>query len=451
MHIAIIGTGYVGLVTGACFSEFGVFVTCVDKDKTKVESLRQGVIPFYEPGLEELVKRNVRQGRLKFTTDIGEAVEESLVIFIAVGTPPRGDGSADLSYVDDVAKEIANHIKSYKVIVTKSTVPVGTGERIRKIISEYLSQARTTDTGNELQRTRFTDTDNGLFDIVSNPEFLREGAAIDDFMRPNRVVIGAKSQQAIAIMKDLYRPLYLIETPFVITNIETAELIKYASNSFLATKISFINEMAILCEKVGADVNVVAKGMGLDGRIGPKFLHAGPGFGGSCFPKDTKALLKIAADHNVKLNIVDAAIKANENQLLHITEKIKGVFDNIKAKTIAILGLSFKPNTDDIREAPAISIIQSLLKEGANIRAYDPVAMENTKAILPDITYCNDAYDACDGADAVVIVTEWNQFRNLDLGKLFSLLKQPYFFDLRNIYDPTKMKGMGFHYYSVGR
>lgn len=432
MHITIIGTGYVGLVTGACFSEFGVFVTCVDKDKNKIESLKHGIIPFYEPGLEELVKRNFKQGRLKFTTDIGEAVEESLVIFIAVGTPPRGDGSADLSYVDEVAKEIASHIKNYKVIVTKSTVPVGTGERIRKIISQNLKE--------EVN-----------FDIVSNPEFLREGAAIDDFMRPNRVVIGAKTEQAVAIMKDLYRPLNLIETPFVITNIETAELIKYASNSFLATKISFINEMAILCEKVGADVNVVAKGMGLDGRIGPKFLHAGPGFGGSCFPKDTKALLKIAAQHNVKLNIVDAAIKANENQLLHVTEKIKGAFDDIKAKTIAILGLSFKPNTDDIREAPAISIIQSLLKEGANIRAYDPVAMENTKMVFPDITYCSDAYDACKGADAVVIVTEWNQFRNLDLGKLFSLLKQPYFFDLRNIYDPTKMKGMGFRYYSVGR
>lgn len=433
MHIAIIGTGYVGLVTGACFSEFGVFVTCVDKDKNKIESLKNGVIPFYEPGLEDLVKRNLKQDRLKFTTDIGEAVEESLVIFIAVGTPPRGDGSADLSYVDEVAKKIASHIKNYKVIVTKSTVPVGTGERIRRIISQNLKE----------------EVD---FDIVSNPEFLREGAAIEDFMRPNRVVIGAKSQQAIAIMKDLYRPLYLIETPFVITNIETAELIKYASNSFLATKISFINEMAILCEKVGADVNVVAKGMGLDGRIGPKFLHAGPGFGGSCFPKDTKALLKIAADHDVKLAIVDAAIKANENQLLYVTEKIKSAFNHIiKGKTIAILGLSFKPNTDDIREAPAISIIQSLLKDEANIRAYDPVAMENTKMVLPDITYCSDAYDACKDADAVVIVTEWNQFRNLDLGKLFSLLKQPYFFDLRNIYDPTKMKGMGFCYYSVGR
>ncbi len=432
MHITIIGTGYVGLVTGACFSEFGVFVTCIDKDKNKIESLKNGVIPFYEPGLEDIVKRNFKQDRLKFSTDIGKAVEESLVIFIAVGTPPRGDGSADLSYVDDVAMEIANHIKSYKVIVTKSTVPVGTGERIRKIISRHLKE--------EID-----------FDIVSNPEFLREGAAIEDFMRPNRIVIGARSQQAVAIMKDLYRPLYLIETPFVITNIETAELIKYASNSFLATKISFINEIANLCEKVGADVNVVAKGMGLDGRIGPKFLHAGPGFGGSCFPKDTKALLKLASEHNVELGIVNAAIKANENQIAWTTEKIKNVFNDIKDRTIAILGLSFKPNTDDIREAPAISIIQSLLNASANIRAYDPVAMNNTKAILPDITYCNDAYDACEGADAVVIVTEWNQFRNLEMERVKQLLKQPYFFDLRNIYDPQKMQAVGFRYYSVGR
>ena len=432
MHITIIGTGYVGLVTGACFSEFGVFATCVDKDENKIESLKQGIIPFYEPGLEDLVKRNFKQGRLKFTTDIGEAVEESLVIFIAVGTPPRGDGSADLSYVDGVAKEIASHIKNYKVIVTKSTVPVGTGERIRKIISKHLKE----------------EVD---FDMVSNPEFLREGAAIEDFMRPNRIVIGARSQQAVAIMKDLYKPLYLIETPFVITNIETAELIKYASNSFLATKISFINEMSNLCEKVGADVNIVARGMGLDGRIGPKFLHAGPGFGGSCFPKDTRALLKIATDHNVGFGIVDAAIKANERQITLVTEKIKNTLNDIRGKTVAILGLSFKPNTDDIREAPAISIIQSLLNAGANIRAYDPVAMENTKAILPDITYCNDAYDACEGADAVVIVTEWNQFRNLETERVTKLLKQPYFFDLRNIYDPQKMQTLGFKYYSVGR
>lgn len=433
MHITIIGTGYVGLVTGACFSEFGVFVTCIDKDKRKIESLQQGAIPFYEPGLEELVKRNVKQGRLKFSTAIGEAVEESLVVFIAVGTPPRGDGSADLSYIDEVAKEIAKHIKNYKVIVTKSTVPVGTGERIRKIISQNLKE--------EID-----------FDITSNPEFLREGAAIEDFMRPNRVVIGAKSQQAVAILKDLYKPLYLIETPFVITNIETAELIKYASNSFLATKISFINEIANLCEKVGADVNVVAKAMGLDGRIGTKFLHAGAGFGGSCFPKDTKALLQIASEHGVELSIVNAAMQANERQIRLMFEKINGAFgNNIEGKTIAVLGLSFKPNTDDIREAPAIYIIQNLLSGGANVRAYDPVAMDNSKTIFPDITYCNDAYDACNGADAAVIVTEWNQFRNLDLKRLLSILRQPYFFDFRNVYEPQKMRDLGFRYYSVGR
>jgi UDPglucose 6-dehydrogenase len=433
MHITIIGTGYVGLVTGACFSEFGVFVTCIDKDKRKIDSLQQGAIPFYEPGLEELVKRNVRQGRLKFSTAIGEAVEESLVVFIAVGTPPRGDGSADLSYIDEVAKEIAKHIKNYKVIVTKSTVPVGTGERIKKIISQNLKE--------EID-----------FDIASNPEFLREGSAIEDFMRPNRVVIGTKSQQAVAILKDLYKPLYLIETPFVITNIETAELIKYASNSFLATKISFINEIANLCERVGADVNVVAKAMGLDGRIGSKFLHAGAGFGGSCFPKDTKALLKIASEHSVELGIVNAAIQANERQIRLMFEKINGAFENnIKGKTIAVLGLSFKPNTNDIREAPAIYIIQNLLSSGANIRAYDPVAMDDSREIFPDITFCSDAYAACSGADAAVIVTEWNQFRNLDLKKLLGLLKHPYFFDLRNIYEPQKMRNLGFRYYSVGR
>ena len=432
MHISIIGTGYVGLVTGACFSEFGVVVTCVDKDKKKIEALQQGQVPFYEPGLEELVKRNVKQGRLKFTTNIGKAVEEALVVFIAVGTPPRGDGSADLSYIDNVAREIAESIKSYKVIVTKSTVPVGTGEQIRKTISLNLKE--TID-----------------FDMFSNPEFLREGSAIEDFLRPNRVVLGADSQQAIAIMKDLYRPLYLIETPFVISNIETAELIKYASNSFLAVKISFINEIACLCEKVGANVTMVARGMGLDGRIGPKFLHAGAGFGGSCFPKDTKALLNIASSHNIDLGIVDSAIRANEKQIKMMAEKIRLAFDDIKGKTVAILGLAFKPNTDDIREAPAIHIIQDLLHHGANIRTYDPVAMDNTKATIHDITYCNDAYDACRGADAVVIVTEWNQFRNLDMQKIKDLTENHYFFDLRNIYDPEKMKAWGFMYYSVGR
>ncbi|KAF0182360.1 MAG: UDPglucose 6-dehydrogenase [Nitrospirae bacterium] len=433
MHIAIIGTGYVGLVTGACFSEFGVSVTCVDRDTSKIDMLKSGKIPFYEPGLEELVSRNVRQGRLSFTTDLGPAVADSLVVFVAVGTPPRGDGSADLRYVDAVAREIAGHLTSYKVIVTKSTVPVGTGERVRAIIAEHRAEA----------------TD---FDIVSNPEFLREGAAIEDFMRPNRVVIGARSQQAVAILKDLYRPLYLIETPVVVTDIETAELIKYASNSFLAVKISFINELSRLCEEVGADVKTVAKGMGLDGRIGGKFLHAGAGFGGSCFPKDTRALLQIASSRNVRLGIVEAAVSANERQITLMAEKVFGVMGaDLTGKTLAVLGLSFKPNTDDIREAPAIAIISALRAAGANIRTYDPVAMDNAKAVLPDAAYCEDAYSACAGADAVVIVTEWNQFRNLDLQRLKSALKAPFFFDFRNIYEPEKVRAHGFTYCSVGR
>lgn len=432
MHIGIIGTGYVGLVTGACFAEFGVFVTCVDKDEKKIKALKKGAVPFYEPGLGDLVKRNVKQGRLKFTTKVGDVVDESLVIFIAVGTPPRGDGSAELKYIDGVAKGIAAHMNSYKVIVTKSTVPVGTGQRVRRIIAENLREQR-------------------KFDIVSNPEFLREGAAIEDFMRPNRVVLGADSQQAVAILKDLYKPLYLIETPFVITNVETAELIKYASNSFLATKISFINEIANLCDKVGADVNVVAKGMGLDQRIGPKFLHAGPGFGGSCFPKDTKALLRLAEEHNVELSVVGAAILANERQRGIIFQKMMRGMGGLKGKVIAVLGLSFKPNTDDVRDAPSLTLIEMLKKEKAKLKVYDPVAMDNARALFPSIVFCGDPYDAAKGADALVIVTEWNQFRNLDLEKIKGLLRQPFFFDLRNIYEPEKMKRLGFRYFCVGR
>lgn len=433
MHIAVIGSGYVGLVTGACFAEFGVTVTCVDKDVKKIDQLNQAKIPFYEPGLEELVRRNREQKRLFFTTDLGAAVADALVVFIAVGTPPRGDGSADLSYVDAVAREIARHITSYKVIVTKSTVPVGTGERIRATIAEHL-------------------TEQVDFDIVSNPEFLREGAAIEDFMRPNRVVVGTRSQQAAAIMKDLYRPLYLIETPFVLTNVETAELIKYASNSFLAVKISFINEMSRLCEKVGADVNTVAKGMGLDGRIGAKFLHAGAGFGGSCFPKDTRALLKIAADYGADCEIVKAAVAANERQVALNGEKVQAVLgSDLGGKTVAVLGLSFKPNTDDIREAPALSLIQQLQTAGATVRVYDPVAMDNARLQLEHVSFCADAYDAATGADALVIMTEWNQFRNLDLLRLKEVLRTPVFFDFRNIYDPEKIRQAGFTYTSIGR
>jgi UDPglucose 6-dehydrogenase len=432
VQIGVIGMGYVGLVTAACFAEFGVFVTCVDKDKKRIKSLQEGTIPFFEPGLEDFVHRNMKEKRLTFSTDIADAVRSSMVIFIAVGTPPRGDGSADLKYVEEVAKEIASNLDGYRVIVTKSTVPVGTGDGIRRIVSKYLREQAD-------------------FDIVSNPEFLREGSAIEDFMRPNRVVIGASSSQAASIMKDLYKPLYLLETPFVITNIESAELIKYASNSFLATKISFINEIANLCDKVGADVHMVAKGMGLDQRIGPKFLHPGPGYGGSCLPKDTKALLKMAEEQGVELGIVDATIRANERQWESIFEKIRTAMGILKDKTIAILGLSFKPNTDDIREAPSLNIIRRLLKEDAKVRAYDPVSMKVAQGIISHITYCKDPYDAVKGANALVIMTEWNQFRNLELDRLKKLLGEPYFFDLRNIYDPQKLKDKGFKYYCVGR
>ncbi|MBA4373732.1 MAG: UDP-glucose 6-dehydrogenase [Thermodesulfovibrio sp.] len=433
MHIGVIGTGYVGLVTGACFAEFGIFVTCIDKDEAKIKALKKGAIPFYEPGLEALVQKNVKNGRLKFSTKIADAVDSSLAIFIAVGTPPRGDGSADMRYVEQVADEIARHIKDYKVIVTKSTVPVGTGARLREIISKRLKEQ----------------TD---FDIVSNPEFLREGSAIEDFMRPNRVVLGSTSHQAVAIMKDLYRPLYLLETPFVVTTVETAELIKYASNSFLAVKISFINELSQLCEKVGADVKMVARGMGLDQRIGSKFLHTGPGYGGSCFPKDTRALLTIASEQGVDLGIVSAAVNANEYQKDRIVEKIRSGMGTLKGKTVAILGLAFKPNTNDMREAPAVHVIEKLLKEKAVIRAFDPAAMDDAKAILGrKIKYAANSYDCVKGADAVVIMTEWNEFRNLDLAKIKKLLKMPIFFDLRNIYEPEKMKKLGFKYFCVGR
>lgn len=433
MHVGVIGTGYVGLVTGACFAEFGVAVTCIDKDEKKIKALKKGEIPFYEPGLEHLVKKNVKNGRLRFSTRIQDAVDSSLVIFIAVGTPPRGDGSADMRYVEAVAEEIAQSIRGYKVIVTKSTVPVGTGARLRKIISRKLKEQVD-------------------FDIVSNPEFLREGSAIEDFMRPNRVIIGASSPQAIAIMKDLYGPLYLIETPFVITNIETAELIKYASNSFLAVKISFINEMANLCDRVGADVHMVAKGMGLDHRIGSKFLHPGPGYGGSCFPKDTRALLTIAKNHDAEVGVVSAAVEANERQKQVAVQKIRSGMGELKGKTVAVLGLSFKPNTNDMREAPSIYIIEHLLKAKAKVKAYDPIAMDDAKGIFKDtIRYAKDPYECMKGADAVVIVTEWNELRNLELMKIKALLKTPFFFDLRNIYEPAKMKKLGFKYFCVGR
>lgn len=439
MNICVVGTGYVGLVTGACFAEFGLRVACVDKDEAKIEALKNGVIPIYELGLEELVKKNLREGRLIFSTDLGQAVENSLVIFIAVGTPAREDGTADLSYVKAVAEGIARHMNGYKVIVTKSTVPVGTGEWLRKVIGE--------------SRQEKVD-----FDVVSNPEFLREGSAIEDFLRPNRVIIGAESPQAIAIMKDLYRPLYLIETPFIITDIPTAEMIKYASNAFLATKISFINEIANLCELTGADVHVVARGMGLDGRIGPKFLHPGPGFGGSCFPKDAYALSNLAREKGYDFEIVNAVLKVNDRQQGRMVEKIIKAVGKPEGKTLAVLGLSFKPNTNDIRESPAIAITQALLRSGARLRAYDPAAMEEAKKVFSasggsekGIIFCNDAYDAAKGCDGLILMTEWNQFRNLDLERIKEALKQPVFIDLRNVYEPAKMSELGFKYTAVGR
>ncbi len=433
MNIAIIGTGYVGLVTGACFADFGVNVICVDKDDSKIEKLKRAEIPIYEPGLKELVEKNMREGRLSFTTDIEDAIRRSLVIMIAVGTPPRGDGSTDLRYVEEVARTIAKNLNGYKVIVTKSTVPVGTGSLIEKIIREECPHDH-------------------RFDVASNPEFLREGSAVEDFMRPDRVVIGARSEEAKAILKDLYAPLYLIETPFVITDIETAELIKYASNAFLALKISFINEIANLCEKVGADVHVVAKAMGLDRRIGPKFLHPGPGFGGSCLPKDTMGLLDIAKRKGYNFRLMDAVVKINHEQRLRMKEKIKQMVGTLKGKTIAVLGLTFKPNTDDIRESPAIDIIRLLLEEGASIKCYDPAGMPNARAVLGDsVEYCKDSYHTAEGADCLVIATEWNQFRNLDMEHIKELLKEPIVVDLRNVYDPQKMKRAGFKYTSVGR
>lgn len=432
MNICVVGVGYVGLVTGTCFAEFGNHVVCVDNDEQKIESLKKGIIPIYEPGLEEMVKKNHFAGRLHFTTDVAEAVEQSLAIFIAVGTPSDSSGSANLEYVYQVAETIGKLMTAYKIVVTKSTVPVGTGKEIKALIKK-----------NQSKRVPF--------DVVSNPEFLREGSAIEDFMRPNRIVIGSNSEQAIAIMKDLYSPLYLIETPFVITNVETAEMIKYASNAFLATKISFINEMANICELVGADVHHVAKGMGLDGRIGSKFLHPGPGFGGSCFPKDTRAIAKLAESVGYRFEIVEAVIDVNEQQSRRMVEKIENALGDLKGKHLGVLGLTFKPNTDDIRESPAIKIIKALTKKGASIRAFDPAGMEASKQVLSDIEYGQDMYDVAKDADALIIITEWNEFRFLDWERIKSLLRSPIVIDLRNIYEPQKMKDRGLHYHCVGR
>lgn len=432
MHIAVIGTGYVGLVSGACFAEFGVDVTCVDVDTTKIDKLNNGVIPIYEPGLDQIVEKNVRDGRLHFTTDIAAAVAQAKVVFLAVGTPPKEDGSPDMSYYRQAAKDVADAMNGYKVLVTKSTVPIGTGEWLRKFVSENLK----------------IETD---FGVASNPEFLREGAAIDDFMRPDRVVIGSNETKAIEVMKELYRPLYLIETPIVITSLEAAELIKYAANAFLATKITFINEVANLCDAIGCDVHDVARGMGMDNRIGKKFLHPGPGYGGSCFPKDTRALTTVADQFGVETRIVDAVIDANEKQREAMIPKIEKLVGDLNGKKIGMLGLSFKPETDDMRESPAIDIIHRLIEKGATVRAFDPVAMEEAKHFVKGVEYATDEYDAIAGADALVIVTEWNQFRALDMEKVKELLNAPKIADLRNIYEPADMRALGFEYIGVGR
>lgn len=438
MNITVIGTGYVGLVTGACFSEFGVQVTCVDKVQEKIEALERGEIPIYEPGLDEIVARNVRGGRLSFSTDVGEAIDRALIIFIAVGTPPSDDGSTDLSFVEAAAREVGQRIDSYKVIVTKSTVPVGTSDKVRGWVQEELDRR-----GDKVR-----------FSVASNPEFLREGAAIGDFMRPDRVVIGTDEgdDHAIAIMKDLYRPLYLNETPFVETDIHTAELAKYAANAFLATKISFINEVSILCEDIGGDVQAIARAMGLDRRIGKKFLHAGPGFGGSCFPKDTLSAAYFARELGHQFEIVEASIRVNERQRMRMVDKIVYALDgDAKDKVVAILGLSFKPETDDIREAPAISIVRGLLDRGASIRAYDPAAMAEAGRQVPEMDLCKDVYEALTGADVMVIVTEWNEFRMIDLQRAKEIMSEPKMVDLRNVYDPARIGEAGFQYWSVGR
>ncbi len=432
MHIAVIGTGYVGLVSGACFAEFGVDVTCVDVDASKIEKLNNGIIPIYEPGLEKVVAKNVAAGRLHFTTDIKSAVEGALVVFLAVGTPPQPDGTPDMSYYRQAAKDVAESMNGYKVLVTKSTVPVGTGKWLRDFVAENLK----------------VETD---FGVASNPEFLREGAAIEDFMRPDRVVIGSNEDKAIDVMKDLYRPLFLIETPIVITSLEAAELIKYAANAFLATKITFINEVANLCDAIGCDVHDVARGMGMDKRIGRKFLHPGPGYGGSCFPKDTRALTTVADQFGVETRIVDAVIEANERQRDAMIPKIEKLVGCLSGKQIAVLGLSFKPETDDMRESPAIDIIAQMIKLGASVKAYDPVAMEESRHFIEGIEYAADEYDAISGADAMIIVTEWNQFRALDLERVKQLLKSPKIADLRNIYEPKDMRELGFEYVGVGR
>ncbi|MEQ8612594.1 MAG: UDP-glucose/GDP-mannose dehydrogenase family protein [Gammaproteobacteria bacterium] len=434
MKVSMIGAGYVGLVSGACFAEFGANVVCIDKDESKIRALKDGNIPIYEPGLEQLVADNTSAGRLNFSTSYEEHIKNSDLIFIAVGTPTRrGDGHADLSYVYAAAEEIAGYLEGYTVIVDKSTVPVGTARNVLRIIKEANPDAD--------------------FDVASNPEFLREGAAISDFMRPDRVVIGVESDRAEKLLRALYRPLNLIEAPILKTGLESAELIKYASNAFLATKISFINEISMLCEEVGADVHAVARGMGLDGRIGKKFLHPGPGYGGSCFPKDTQALVRIAQENGVSSRIVETVIEVNGAQKARMIKKIRSVLDgNESGKTIAVLGLTFKPETDDMRDSPSLAILPKLIENGCKVNAHDPQGMEEAKGLLPSsIHYFDDIYDTLNGVDAVVLMTEWNEYRNLDMKELKRRMKGNAFADLRNVYEPELMREQGFNYVCVGR
>ena len=433
MRIAMIGTGYVGLVSGACFMKFGVDVVCVDKDETKIDKLESGQIPIYEPGLDALVAEGFASGRLTVTTNLVEAVESADAVFIAVGTPSRrGDGHADLSYVYAAAAEIAESLTGYTVVVTKSTVPVGTGKEVDRIIREVRPDAD--------------------FDVVSNPEFLREGSAIEDFMRPDRVVIGTDSERARDVMRTLYRPLYLLETPMLFTRRETAELIKYATNAFLATKITFINEMADVCDQVGANVSDVARGIGLDGRIGRKFLHAGPGYGGSCFPKDSLALARTAREAGAPVTIVESVIAANSNRKKAMSERIIAACGgDVDGRKISVLGVTFKPNTDDMRESPSLDIVPALQEAGAHVCAYDPEGMAEAGPLLPGVEWCDGAYKTMAGAEAVVIITEWNEFRLLDLERIRTLLRQPLMVDLRNIYSPKEMAEAGFVYHSIGR
>jgi UDPglucose 6-dehydrogenase len=432
MRIAMIGTGYVGLVSGACFSDFGHHVTCVDKDASKIAALLRGEIPIFEPGLDALVASNVKAGRLAFTTDLTTPVAEADAVFIAVGTPSRrGDGHADLSYVHAAAREIATALSGFTVVVTKSTVPVGTGDEVERLIREVNPSADVV--------------------VASNPEFLREGAAIRDFKFPDRIVVGTSDERGRKVLGDIYRPLSLNQAPLMFTARRTAELIKYAANAFLATKITFINEIADLAEKVGADIQEVSRGIGLDNRIGSKFLHAGPGFGGSCFPKDTRALVKIALDHDVPLRIVEAVLAVNDNRKRAMARKVSNVAGNLRGKTVAVLGLTFKPDTDDMREAPSIPLVTGLLDMGAKVRAHDPVGMEAARRELPDIEYCDDPYACVKGADAMVVVTEWVQYRTLDLEQIKAAMVHPVIVDLRNVYRPDEVRALGFTYESVGR